>query len=68
VRLRHVIEGFGESRFSRRESARHHRRTRHAHRLGFSKTLKHGMGDTMTEARKKHSNLKAPYDASKHRA
>ncbi|PQP01264.1 DNA/RNA helicase, superfamily II protein [Pseudomonas frederiksbergensis] len=50
ARLRQVIERFGESRFTRWESAaakidEHGPRT--IDRLGFRKTLEHGMGDTM---------------------
>ena len=50
ARLRQVIERFGESRFTRRESAtakldEHGPRT--IDRLGFRKTLEHGMGDAL---------------------
>lgn len=50
ARLRQVIERFGESRFTRWESTaakidEHGPRT--IDRLGFRKTLEHGMGDTM---------------------
>ena len=50
ARLRQVIERFGESRFTRWESAaakidEHGPRT--IDRLGFRKTLEHGMGDDM---------------------
>lgn len=50
ARLRQVIERFGESRFTRWESAaakidEHGPRT--IDRLGFRKTLEHGMGDNM---------------------
>ncbi|UVM66144.1 DUF927 domain-containing protein [Pseudomonas sp. B21-009] len=50
ARLRQVIERFGESRFTRWESTaakidEHGPRT--IDRLGFRKTMEHGMGDTM---------------------
>ncbi|WGO94439.1 DUF927 domain-containing protein [Pseudomonas viciae] len=50
ARLRQIIERFGESRFTRWETAaakidEHGPRT--IDRLGFRKTLEHGMGDTM---------------------
>ena len=50
ARLRQVIERFGESRFTRWESAaakidEHGPRT--IDRLGFRKSLEHGMGDTL---------------------
>ena len=50
ARLRQVIERFGESRFTRWESIaaktdEHGPRT--IDRLGFRKTMEHGMGDTM---------------------
>ncbi|POA49375.1 DNA/RNA helicase, superfamily II protein [Pseudomonas sp. MPR-ANC1] len=50
ARLRQVIERFGESRFTRWESAaakidEHGPRT--IDRLGFRKTLEHGMGDSL---------------------
>ncbi|WP_397470734.1 DUF927 domain-containing protein [Pseudomonas syringae pv. atrofaciens] len=49
-RLRQVIERFGESRFTRRESAaakidEHGPRT--IDRLGFRKTMEHGLGDSL---------------------
>lgn len=50
ARLRQIIERFGESRFTRWESVaakidEHGPRT--IDRLGFRKTMEHGMGDTM---------------------
>ena len=50
ARLRQVIERFGESRFTRWESAAakiDERGPRTIDRLGFRKTLEHGMGDAL---------------------